>query len=122
MMRYLVLIAYEPGGWEAATPEERQGYVEGHAAFDRFVDEHGRRLSGAPLADAETATTVRHAHGETVVSDGPFVESVETIGGYYDVELADLDSAIQAASLLPPAYAVEIRAVIELDASGEKVG
>ena len=44
------------------------------------------------------------------------------IGGYYDVELPDLDAAIHAASLLPPAYAVEIRTVIELDASGETVG
>ena len=74
MKRYLVLIAYEPGRWEAATPEERQGYVDGHAAFDSFVDDHGRRLSGAPLADADTATTVRHVGRETVVSDGPFVE------------------------------------------------
>lgn len=121
MKRYLVLIAYEPGGWESATPEERQGYVEGHAAFDRFVDAHGRRVSGAPLADADTATTVRHVDGKPVVSDGPFVESVEMIGGYYDVELPDLDSAIEATSLLPPAYTVEIRAVIDLDASGEQV-
>lgn len=43
------------------------------------------------------------------------------IGGYYDVELPDLDWAIRGAELLPPAYVVEIRAVIELDASGERV-
>ncbi len=60
--------------------------------------------------------------GEVVLSDGPFVESAEMIGGYYDVELPDLDVAIEAAALLPPAYAVEIRAVIELDDSGEQVG
>ncbi|WP_404385509.1 YciI family protein [Knoellia locipacati] len=122
MRRYLLLLAYEPGGWESATPEERAAYVDGHAAFDRFVDEHGRRISGAPLADADTATTVRHADGRRVVSDGPFTESVEMIGGYYDVELPDLDVAIAAASLLPPAYAVEVRSVVELDSSGERVG
>jgi hypothetical protein len=113
-----VLLAYAPGGWEAAGPEERQAYVDGHAAFHAYVDEHGRRISGAPLADADTATTVRSG----AVTDGPFAETVETIGGYYDVELPDLDHAIAAARLLPPAYAVEIRAVIELDDAGERVG
>lgn len=126
MKRYLMLIAYEPGGWESASPEERQVYVDGHEAFHRFVDEHGRRISGAPLADADTATTVRRdggrLEGRTVLSDGPFAETAEMVGGYYDVELPDLDVAIAAASLLPPAYAVEIRSVIELDSSGERVG
>ena len=122
MTRYLFLRAYEPGGWEASTPEERQAYVDGHDAFHAFVDERGRRTGGAPLADADTATTLRHRAGEVVVSDGPFVESTEMIGGYYDVELPDLDVAIEAAALLPPAYAVEIRAVIELADAGERVG
>lgn len=120
--RYLLLIAYEPGAWESATAEERQGYVDGHAAFDRFVDERGRKISGAPLAGADTATTVRHREGARVLTDGPFAESVEMVGGYYDVELPDLDVAIEAASLLPPAYAVEIRSVIELDPAGRQVG
>lgn len=122
MKRYLVLMAYEPGGWESSTPEERQVYVDGHDAFHAFVDERGRRIGGAPLAEADTATTVRRRDGAVVVSDGPFVESVETIGGYYDVELPDLDVAIEAVTLLPPAYTVEIRAVIELAASGERMG
>ena len=122
MRRYLVLLAHEPGGWEAAGPEERQAYVDGHDAFHRFVDEHGRRISGAPLADADTATTVRHRGDRRVLTDGPFAETTEMIGGYYDVELPDLDVAIEAASLLPRAYAVEIRSVVELDAGGNQVG
>ncbi|KGN34220.1 hypothetical protein N802_12650 [Knoellia sinensis KCTC 19936] len=118
MKRYLVLIAYEPGDWEAAGPEERQIYIDGHQAFHDFVDEHGRRISGAALAGADTATTVR----QSAVTDGPFAETAEMIGGYYDVELPDLDHAITAARLLPPSYAVEIRSVIDLDAAGERVG
>ena len=120
--RYLVLLAHEPGSWEAAEPEERQAHVDGHDAFHRFVDEHGRRISGAALADADTATTVRHLGDRRVLTDGPFVETSEVIGGYYDVELPDLDVAIEAASLLPHAYAVEIRSVVELDAAGNQVG
>lgn len=122
MRRYLMLIAHEPGGWESATAEERRLYVDGHAAFDLFVDEHGRRISGALLAAADTATTVRRADGRRVLTDGPLAEAFEMIGGYDDVELPDLDAAIAAASLLPPAYAVEIRSVVELDPSGEQVG
>lgn len=122
MKRYLVLITYEPGGWEAATPDERQTYVDGHEAFHAFVDTQGRRVSGAALADAETATTVRRQDAKVVVTDGPFVESVEMIGGYYDVELPDLDAAIEAAALLPPAYTIEIRAVIDLDDEGQPIG
>ncbi|CAN7296959.1 YciI family protein [Knoellia sp. LjRoot47] len=121
MRRYLMLLAHEPGGWEAASAEERQVYVDGHEAFHRFVDERGRRISGAPLAGSDTATTVRHRDGRRVLTDGPFTESVEMVGGYYDVELPDLDVAIAAASLLPPAYAVEIRSVVELDDAGQQV-
>lgn len=115
MTRYVVLVAYDPGEWADATPEVRQGYFDAHHAFERHVDAHGRRLSGAPLADAETATTLRPGRGEErVVTDGPFAELAEQVGGYYDVELPDLDTVIAAARLLPDAYTVEIRPVIEI--------
>ena len=52
---------------------------------------------------------------------GPFAETVEMIGGYYDVELPNLDAAIAAVSLLPAGYTVEIRATIELGPDGERV-
>lgn len=115
-MRYVVLIAYEPGGWEAAGPRERQAFFDAHHAFERFVAEHGSRLSSAALADADTATTVRHGPGgEVLVTDGPFVELTEQVGGYYDVELPDLDTAIAAAGLLPAGYAVEVRPVVGVE-------
>ena len=60
-MRYVVLIAYRPGEWEQATPEEREAYFDAHHAFERYVDEHGRRLSSGALCDADTATTTGHA-------------------------------------------------------------
>ena len=72
-------------------------------------------LASAALADADTATTVRHANGRPSVSDGPFIETVEFVGGYYDVELPDLDTAIEAASLLPRSYAVEIRPTVTIE-------
>jgi hypothetical protein len=110
-----MLLVYEPGGWESATDEERQSYFDAHAAFEGYLTEHGRRLSSGALAGTEAATTVRHVDGMPTVSDGPFVETVEIVGGYYDVELPDLDHAIEAAALLPPAYAVEIRPTVMIE-------
>lgn len=115
MKRYVVLVAYEPGEWESATDAVRQEYFAAHHAFEEYVDAYGRRISSAPLAGADTATTIRHVDGAVTVTDGPFVESVEQVGGYYDVELPDLDSAIEAGRLLPAAYAVEIRPTVTID-------
>lgn len=115
MKRYVVLVAYEPGHWESAPEALRQEYFAAHHAFEEYVDAHGRRISSAPLAGADTATTVRHRDGVASITDGPFVESVEQVGGYYDVELPDLDTAIAAGTLLPSSYAVEIRPVVSIE-------
>lgn len=114
-MRYLLLLAHEPGGWEQADEAEQQAYFDAHHAFEAYVTEHGKHLGSAALADTDVATTVRHQDGRTVVTDGPFVETAEIVGGYYDVELPDLDTAIAAAALLPPSYAVEIRPTVTID-------
>ncbi len=115
MKRYVLLLAYEPGGYESATAEVQQEYFDAHHAFEAYVAEHGRVLGSAALATADTATTVRHVAGDPTVTDGPFVETVEQVGGYYDVELPDLDTAIAAGRLLPPAYAVEIRPTVTIE-------
>ncbi len=115
MRRYVVLVAYDPGDWESASEEARQEYFAAHHAFEEYVDAHGRRVSSAALAGADTATTIRHERGTATVTDGPFVELVEQVGGYYDVELPDLDTAIAAGRLLPATYAVEIRPVVTVE-------
>ena len=116
MKRYVVLVAHVPADWDGATPAQREEYVDAHHAFERHVDEHGRRLYSGALCDAGTATTIAPGRGdERVVADGPFVELTEQIGGYYDVELPDLDTAIAAGRLLPAAYTVEIRPVMVIE-------
>ena len=114
-MRYVVLIAYEPGHWDGADETVRQEYFDAHHAFEEYVEQHGRRLSSGALSDADLATTIRRDGSSDVVSDGPFVELTEQIGGYYDVELPDLDAAIAAARLLPRAYTLEIRSVVGVE-------
>jgi len=114
--RYLLLVAYDPGLWEDATEEQRDAWYADHRTFDEHVREHGRCLATAPLAGADTATTLRHVDGRLQVTDGPFAETAEVLAGYYDVELPDLDAAIAAGSLLPSAFAIEIRPVESADA------
>ena len=118
MKRYVVLIAYEASDWARATAEVRQSYVEAHDAFQRYVEQHGRHRSSAALGDADTATTVHPGPaGARAVTDGPFAELVEQVGGYYDIELPDLDRAIEAVRLLPEAYTVEVRPVVMVGGS-----
>lgn len=116
MKRYLVLVAYDPGLWEDASEEQRDGWYADHRAFDEHVRAHGRCLATAPLAGADTATTLRHVDGRLQVTDGPFAETAEVLAGYYDVELPDLDAAIEAGALLPSPFAIEIRPVESVDA------
>lgn len=110
-----MLTASDPADWENASPEVRQEYFEAHDAFERAVAARGRTVSGAALAGADTATTLRHGEGGVTVTDGPFAPLTEQIGGFHLVDLPDLDAAVAAASLLPRSYTVEIRPVIEIE-------
>lgn len=114
MARYLILIAYEPWDWSTAAEQTRDAFFSQHGAFSAYVSEHGTEVASAALGETDTATTVRHVDGEVVLTDGPFAETAEMIGGYYEVELPDLDAAIAAASLLPPSYTLEIRPVVDI--------
>lgn len=111
----MVLIAVDPGAWEQASEEERAEYFDAHDAFERAVAARGSKVSGAPLASADTATTLRHVDGRLTVTDGPFVELVEQFAGFYLLDLPDLDAAVAACSLLPRAYTVEIRPTVEIE-------
>ncbi len=110
-----MLIACDPGDWERASDEERLGFFDAHDAFERAVAAKGSKISGAALASADTATTLRHSGDGLTVTDGPFVELVEQLAGFYLVDLPDLDSAIAACAELPRSYTVEIRPEVEVE-------
>jgi hypothetical protein len=81
----------------------------------RWWDEHvkaGRILSGSQLQGPETATTVRHTGSGPIITDGPFIEAKETIGGYGLIEVADLDEALEMARTWPMGGTVEVRPVL----------
>src|SRR5262249_51815600 len=77
----------------------------------------GKFLDASPLQSVKTAASVRVRDGRTLITDGPFAETTEQLGGYYMLDLADLDEAIAVAARLPPAAkgTVEIRPLIALD-------
>tara|TARA_B100001750_G_scaffold221405_1_gene209943 strand:- start:5038 stop:5391 length:354 start_codon:yes stop_codon:yes gene_type:complete len=116
-MKYFVLLAGygETKPWDELTPEEQGAEMAKHGAFAEGCErEEGvDLLGGEALGEGSTATTLRTRGGELTITDGPFAEVAEHLGGYYLVEAPDLDTVIALCRRLP-AYDIEIRPVLEL--------
>src|SRR5436190_1197611 len=111
----MLLITRDPDAWNTLSPVEEQ------RVFGEFMDYTAKLTaakeytSGAPLQGVETATTVRQQNNQRIVTDGPFAETKEFIGGYFIIDVADLDRAIEIAADMPSTRralgSVEIRPV-----------
>jgi hypothetical protein len=114
-MKFLVLMAEQDTWerWNALSDSEQQDVFDSFTAFTEAVKERGTVLAGEALDRAESARTVRPGAGRPV-TEGPFAETVEQLGGFWLVDLPDLDSAVDAAKLLPEAYSVEVRPVVDM--------
>ena len=110
-MKYLALIYTEERAWEALPDEARSEMYARYRAFGEAARAKGQFVDGAELAPTSTATTVRVRDGETLVTDGPFVETKEALGGYYLVECESIEEAVDLAAQIPGAEygAVEVR-------------
>ena len=119
-MQYLLLIyeAEAPGG---AGPDaaEMAAELPLYAAFTRETRERNQFLAGEALQPTATATSVRVRDARTVVTDGPFAETKEALGGFYLLDCRDLDEAIEMASKIPSAkrVTIEVRPIWELPAA-----
>lgn len=116
-MQYLLLIYTEE--WTQPPSDEEIGAQM--AAYNAFTDEiraKGVMRGGEALQPTTTATTVRVRDGEIVTTDGPYAETKEALGGYYLVEAADLDEAIEYAAKIPGARsgAIEVRPIVDFAA------
>jgi len=101
---------------QAMTEEEREHcYVES-AQLTQDLNATGHYVAAGPLHPVATATSVRVREGKRVVTDGPFAETREQLGGYYVIEAQDLDEAIAIAERIPPVRVgtIEIRPVMEI--------
>jgi hypothetical protein len=105
-MRYMLLFWVDESG--EATADDNAAMVIAVKSWVEEMSERGVRLSGAPLCSAAEARIVRVADGEVLVSDGPFAETKEQIGGYDVIECADLDTAVQIAARHPLARTAQV--------------
>ncbi len=115
-MKYLCLLyVAEATGPAPGTPELRE-LVEANVAATREMAGAGVLVDSAPLHPVRSATTIRISDGETLLTDGPYAELKEQLGGYYLLECADLDEAMRWAAKIPAARigAVEVRPVIDV--------
>lgn len=118
-MKYFVLLAGygEHPHWDDLGPEERQAEMERHGQFAKACADRPdvEILGGEALGEGPVATTLRTpVGGEMVVTDGPFAEAAEHIGGFYVLEAPDLDTLIELCRLLPP-YDIDIRPVLDFE-------
>ena len=110
MAEYMILIFEDESAYATATPDVLQQVMEAHGRFAEQVAEKGGKIvEGRALQPTSTATTIR---GD-VVTDGPFIETKEAIGGYYLIEARDLDHALDIAKLCPARFGgVEVRPIM----------
>jgi hypothetical protein len=115
MAEYLILIYENESGYEGYTQDAWSELMAAHTRFAEQIGElGGKMVGGNALTPTNTATTIR---GD-VVTDGPFVETKESLGGYYLIEASDLDQAIAIAKLCPaPQGGVEVRPIMDLSGS-----
>jgi hypothetical protein len=119
-MKYLLALIAEEGGMEDASPEEMKAELDRWDAYSKASVEKGAFVAGEALQPSEAASTVRIKEGEApTVTDGPFAESKEQLGGFYLFECEDLDEALEYAKGIPyrDGY-VEVRPVMDFSEYG----
>jgi hypothetical protein len=114
-MEYMLLIYGEEGRWDSISDEERDALYGEYFKLSDDLRTRDALLGSNELQPVSTATTVRVENGETVVTDGPFAETKEVLGGYYLIEAESLDEAIEWAARIPSARMgkVEVRPVVD---------
>jgi hypothetical protein len=122
LMKYLFTLFVDESRFEDQTPEELRQNMQRWDAFTTEAKEAGVHLGGEGLKPSSSATTVRiEASGEHIVSDGPFAETKEQLGGYYLLDCNDLDDAIAWAKKIPiRGGSIEVRPVMDYEAAGSE--
>ena len=114
-MRYMLLIYSDQARDANASPAEQAEMYQAYDAFTKELEARGAMKSGEALQPTTSATTVRVRNGKTATTDGPFAETKEQLGGFYLVDVKNLDEAIEAAAMIPGAKqgSIEIRPIME---------
>ena len=117
-MKYLCLIYDEEKKLESMPKSESDAFMGEYFAFTNGIKQSGHYLGGNALQPVSAATTVRMRNGKVSTTDGPFAETKEQLGGYYLIEVKDLDEALKWAAQVPSAKygCVEVRPVWDMEA------
>ncbi len=117
-MKYMLLCYGDERGWDTLSETQQQQIIEETRQHVEQLKSGGQYLSSAPLHPTSTATSVRVRGGKCLVTDGPFAETKEQLGGFYLIDAKDLDEAIDIAVRQPGLRwgwgAIEIRPVMDL--------
>jgi hypothetical protein len=122
-MKYAFTIYGDEARRASASEEDQQAMAQAYGAVTQEMEQQGALVAGEGLYPTQTATTVRVRDGERSVTDGPFAETKEQLGGFYVLECKDLDDAIEWAAKIPGAQfgSIEIRPVMVFDEAGNIV-
>lgn len=113
-MQYLLLIYDTEANWNAIAEPERQKMYSEYGQLTEDLKKNGKYIGGNQLQPTSTAATVRVRGGKNAVTDGPFAETKEQLGGYYMVEAKDRNEALAIAARIPSARlgCVEVRPIV----------
>ena len=115
-MKYVLMFAGSTDDQEAYEKLPKEQLAAAYERVGQWFGENskaGRIVGGAELREPSTATTVRHKNGKVMITDGPFIEGKEVIGGFAVVEVKDLDEALEMAKSWPGGSMVEVRPVVD---------
>jgi len=116
-MEFALLIYGDEKRWTNASEQERRETYAQHERFMKMLQDRGAIRGGAELAATSAARTIRHGDADLSVTDGPFAETAEQLGGFYLIEAADIDEAVALGKELP-AGVVEVRPLVPTPESG----
>lgn len=115
-MKFMLIMHSNPLIWDALTDEERNEVMSGHGAFMDTIRESGEMIGTAALADVSESVVVSVRNGARTVTDGPYLEAKEYLGGYYLVDCESRERALELAGMIPDAkvegLGIEVRRVV----------
>ena len=116
-MQYMCLIYDDEKTWTSMPEDEGKAVMGEYFAFTESIKSSGNYVAGDALQPTGTATTVRVREGDTLITDGPFAETKEQLGGYYLIDAKDMDEALAIAARIPSARygSIEVRPVMVFD-------
>ena len=100
-MQYLLMCCIDERRWNALPEQEREGIMRDYGAWLQGIDASRQHLASTKLRPSATAATIRAKNGKPVITDGPFAETKEQIGGYHLIDCKDLGEAISIAERIP---------------------